>query len=103
MSQAKDYCFGKVIQKRDLELRDTILGPSMWTLKDNIDRAFMNKYGRDLPDIEKMSSSLSIHKRTATNLLEKQAAILLDRSKMRCAGCGGKVSLSNLLLFLKHA
>ena len=65
----------------------------MWKLKDSIDRSFMHKYSKDLPDMEKMKEPhVHLDQHTAANLLEKQAAILADYGKMRCAGCGGKVN-----------
>lgn len=75
-------------------------GSTLWKLKDTIDRLFMNKYSIDLPEFEERpknpSKTKTLDEAYASSLLEKQAAILSRESKMRCAGCGGKLGMNTL-------
>ncbi len=63
-------------------------GRSMWTLKNNIDSKFIQKYSK-LPE---MSVPLDV----ASGLLDKETEQRLKNHAMRCAGCGAKVA-SNIL------
>lgn len=75
-------------------------GSTLWKLKDTIDRLFMNKYSIDLPEFEERpknpSKTKTLDEAYASSLLEKQAAILSRESRMRCAGCGGKLGMNTL-------
>lgn len=58
----------------------------LWTLKDQIDRKFMHKYGRDLPRMSNGGAGL-----TADSTGKSTMDTIQIESRMRCAGCGGKV------------
>lgn len=62
----------------------------LWTLKDQIDRKFMYKYGKDLPDMtESQNGNI-----TADGTTGGVSGIsLVEEARMRCAGCGGKVQI----------
>eukprot|EP00210_Caulerpa_lentillifera_P005983 g5718.t1 len=81
-------------------------GAFLWTLKDAIDRQFMNKYSKDLTDLMDQSMSgqtgVNLDEAYATCVLEKQVAALQNESLFRCAGCGSKVGMSLLKNVLKE-
>ena len=67
-------------------------GAWLRTWKDRIDRAWMDKYGRDL-DFDTMQGSTlakSGSKRDSVSMDAKAVAVL-SAAKMRCGGCGSKV------------
>jgi len=77
-------------------------GAWLWSLKDYIDRAFMRKYGEDLPDMMKMMSGTGAKAQRPPGpppvfgAAGPEALALLAESKMRCGGCGAKVGASVL-------
>lgn len=62
----------------------------LWTLKDQIDRKFMYKYGKDLPD---MSDKGDVTDPTNSIVGGASGASIVEEARMRCAGCGGKVQI----------
>lgn len=60
-----------------------IQGSWVWTLKDWIDRSFMDRFGAKLP-LRRMATA-------APSSLDAPAAALRAKAAMRCGGCGSKV------------
>ncbi len=65
-----------------------VQGNWVWTLKDWIDRGFMNKFGRDLPLHKSMSPAATT---TTTKTPQGVGEVLRAKAAMRCGGCGSKV------------
>ncbi|CEM15043.1 unnamed protein product [Vitrella brassicaformis CCMP3155] len=78
-------------------------GGYWWTLKDYIDRAFMQKF-TDLPSMadDAISPPPSHPKRTFNPHSASVAFALPPHPTMRCAGCGGKIGASILTRVLKR-
>lgn len=78
-------------------------GEFLWTLKDKIDRNFMAMY-QQLPSMEEMSSATNGAPPEPVPPLALPSHMLdvLEKSKMRCSGCGSKVGSSILNRALKR-
>lgn len=69
-------------------------GKWVWTLKDWIDRKFMNKFSVDLPE---MDGDDGADPSTISSVASgAEALAVLTAAKMRCGGCGAKVGASTL-------
>ena len=75
-------------------------GSWVWTWKDYIDRKWMDKYTKDLPDLELMMSRMKLHQGTTIppNVQSKGGNVLeaFRADPMRCGGCGAKVGATTV-------
>ena len=71
----------------------------LWRLKDNIDRKFMHKFGRDIP-FKKMHAAMrrkaeqsipEVARASRSRVEGEDAIAALMKAPMRCGGCGAKV------------
>jgi selenide,water dikinase len=76
-------------------------GAWVWKLKDHIDRKFMDKFGKDLPDMDKANKTQSDKLQAKLDAVGRPDALnSLGKLSMRCGGCGSKVGatvLSNVM------
>jgi selenide, water dikinase len=70
-------------------------GPSVWHLKDWIDRRFMDKFNH-LPDMAAAGRAVD------SPLADKSALTEISAIAMRCGGCGAKVGATVLSRALSH-
>jgi hypothetical protein len=121
------YCFAAARYAVGTRGWLTFQGGWAWTLKDYIDRAFMDKYGTALPFDKVMSMNASstasnsssalgwLFGSSSSSITQQQqhlpgafaaagieGAELFAASAMRCGGCGAKVGSSTLSRVLKR-
>lgn len=65
-------------------------GAYLWNWKDKIDRAFMKKYGDDLPAMRTNAEPPE-----SAQAAGHEALAVVKGAGMRCGGCGAKVSAHN--------
>lgn len=78
-----------------------IQGAWLWPVKDYIDRKFMSMYSTGLDAMaDKMMQaskpSSEAEEQGVASAAGPEALAALSAAKMRCGGCGGKVSFSTL-------
>lgn len=61
----------------------SLKGAYLWNWKDKIDRAWMEKYGKNLP-------IMSAEKLESAAATDAEAERILQNAAMRCGGCGAK-------------
>ncbi len=67
-------------------------GAWLWNWKDRIDQKWMDKYGKDLSFDSMQGSVAKSGSMGSTLSMDAEAVAALSAAKMRCGGCGSKVS-----------